>query len=162
TSQSLLTIPNKEYLMKANPKLDGKFSAKFSRIRRSGRIDESDVESLKSVRVSDLSHTEFEELKMIAVRHGDITLIGDNATLHSLYNAAMESKKAKSIARKACSEKLENFVMCAAANRQLYYRQHQQREERRETFAGKHDEPDALGKKRRRQFPLGETTIIRK
>ncbi len=127
--------------MKANPKLD--------------------TELLKSVRVSDLSHTEFEELKMIAIRHGDITLIGDNATLHSLYNAAMESKKAKSIARKACSEKLENFVLCAAANRQLYYRQHQQREERRETFAGKHEEPDALGKKRKRHIPLESTVIFK-
>lgn len=127
--------------MKANPKLD--------------------IESLKSVRVKDLSHTEFEELKMIAIRHGDITLIGDNATLHSLYKAAIESRKAKSIARKACSEKLENFVLCAAANRQLYYRQHKQREERKANFAGAEQEPDGL-KKRKKHFPLGETTVIRK
>lgn len=116
------------------------------------------VSSLKGITVKDLTISEIEELKSIAFQFGDVTLIADNTNLHTLYNIAKASKQYSSVARKISSQKLERFVLSAAASRRLYYTQHRESTERKQSLAGRMMGTEDPIKKRRKRS--GEETQI--
>lgn len=114
---------------------------------------------LGKVRVSDLTPNEFNELKQLASQFGDFTLLGDKSTLAAIYELSKMAKKSASVSRKRVAQKLENFVLSAAASRKLYYREYQQTEERKQTLGARLSKPDEpLLRKRKRQS--GERTDI--
>ncbi|GEM_PF-2659178 len=119
--------------------------------------------TLKRIKVSELNENELYELRMLATQFGDITLLGDRATLHHLYEASANAKKkSSSVMRKRIAENMEKFVVSAAASRQLYFREHQKSEGRKQSFGLRLQGPDLEYSRRKRKKEIGEVTIIKK
>ncbi len=120
-------------------------------------------DALKRVKISELNENQFQELKMLATQFGDVTLLGDRATLRQLYEASAQAKKkTSSIMRKKAAENLEKFVVSAAAARSLYFREHKKTEGRQQSFEIKLQAPEQEYTKRKRKGHAGEATIIKK
>lgn len=126
------------------------------------RVSALSPELLKKVKVSELTENEMNELRSLVSQFGDVTLLGDRATLHQIYEASAHAKKKTgSVMRKRIAENMEKFVVSAAASRNLYFREYQ-KETRRESFGKKMQEPEVSTEKKRKKREFGEVTIIKK
>lgn len=119
--------------------------------------------TLKRIKVSELNENELYELRMLATQFGDVTLLGDHATLHQLYEASANAKKKTSSAmRKRIAENIEKFVVSAASARNLYFREYQKSEGRKQSFGLRLQAPEQEYTRKKRRAQVGEMTIIKK
>lgn len=125
-------------------------------------VRELSPDVLKKVRVSELTENEMHELRSLVSQFGDVTLLGDKATLYQIYTAsAIAKKKTNSVMKKRIADGMEKFVVSAAASRRLHFRQYREQRANEETFGRRLQDPED-GEPKRRRKRIGEFTIIKK